>query len=92
MLTRFAVAATFVALIAGCSPAVTQQEGKMAGAQAVTCSSTSPTGSNLPRRKCATAAEREAQRSESQRTLEESVFRPSHNNGGATLPARAELK
>jgi hypothetical protein len=83
MLTRLAVAAVFVALIAGCSPAVTQQEGKMAGAQAVTCTNTTPTGSNLPRRKCSTAAERDAQRAESQRTLEERVFRPSHN-GGAT--------
>jgi hypothetical protein len=84
MLSRLLATALFVALIAGCSPAVTKQEGKMAGAQAVTCTSTTPTGSNMPRRKCTTAAEREAQRAESQRTLEERVFRPSHNNGGAT--------
>lgn len=84
MFSRVLTTALFVALIAGCSPAATQQRGKMAGAQVVTCTSTTPTGSNMPRRKCTTAAEREAQRVESQRTLEERVFRPSHNNGGST--------
>lgn len=84
MLSRIIAAVSFVALIAGCTPAATQQEGKMAGAQVVTCTNTTPTGSNMPRRKCTTTAERDAQRAESQRTLEERVFRPSHNNGGAT--------
>jgi hypothetical protein len=85
MLSRLLFAAFSVALIAACSPAVTQQEGKVAGAQAVTCTSTTPTGSNMPRRKCTTAAERDAQRAESQRTLEERVFRPSHN--GSVTPS-----
>ena len=83
MLSRIITAMSFVALIAGCSPAVTRQQGQLAGAQAVTCTNTTPTGSNLPRKKGTTAAEREAQREESQSTLEQRVFRPSHN-GNAT--------
>jgi len=85
MLSRIVTAVSFVALTAACSPAVTQQDGKMAGAQAVTCTNTTPTGSNLPRRKCTTAAERDAQRQESQGTLEQRVFRPSHN--GVATPS-----
>jgi hypothetical protein len=64
-------------LTAGCSAALVPQQGKIASGQAMTCKVTTTTGSNLPRRVCKTQAEREQERMESQRTLEQDVFRPS---------------
>jgi hypothetical protein len=65
--------------LAACSPALVPEQGKVAGGQVVTCKDVTPTGSNVPRRVCSSVSERDAQRSESQRTLEQRVFRP----GGA---------
>jgi hypothetical protein len=76
---RVAIACLCVA-ISACSPALVQEQGKVAGGQVETCKMVTPTGSNYPRRVCSTASEREEQRGESQRTLEQRVFRP---NGGA---------
>jgi hypothetical protein len=64
-------------LTTGCSAALVPQQGKIASGQVVTCTSTTPTGSNMPRKVCKSEAERAAERNESQRALEQSVFRPS---------------
>ena len=71
--------ASLCACVAACSPALQPQTGKVASGQVVTCKDVTPTGSNVPRRVCTSAAERAAERDESQRTLEQRVFRP----GGA---------
>ena len=70
---------SFCVFGAACSPALQQQTGKVASGQVVTCKDVTPTGSNVPRRVCTSASAREAERDESQRTLEQRVFRP----GGA---------
>jgi len=66
-----------VLLLAACSPAMTPDEGKVASAPKATCTVETPTGSNMPRRVCKTAEERNAERNESQRTLEQRAYRPS---------------
>jgi len=63
--------------LTACSPAMTPEEGKVANAPKATCTVETPTGSNMPRRVCKTAEEREADRNESQRTLEQRAYRPS---------------
>jgi hypothetical protein len=74
-----------VVLITGCSAALVPQQGKIASGQVVTCKSTTATGSNLPRKVCKSEAERAAERDDSQRTLEERVFRP--NGAAGSNPA-----
>ena len=77
MITTRLVAISSSAFVAACSAALVPQQGKIASGQVMTCKVTTTTGSNLPRRVCKTEAEREAERNESQQTLEQGVFRPS---------------
>jgi hypothetical protein len=73
------ITASLCVFVAACSPALQPQTGKVASGQVVTCRDVTPTGSNVPRRVCSSVSERDAQRDDSQRTLEQRVFRP----GGA---------
>jgi hypothetical protein len=82
--TRLVAISAFV-LITGCSAALVPQQGKIASGQVVTCTSSTPTGSNMPRRVCKSEAERAAERNESQRTLEERAYRP--NGAAGSNPA-----